>query len=821
MSKFTRLGGVLVPVAVGLLASQQAAAQSTASQLEEVVVTAQRQDLVGIIVRETVAKARSSITQEYIGTQGAGQTILQSLNLTPGLNFTNNDPYGSSGGNIRLRGFDGNRVSLTFDGIPLNDTGNYAVYTNQQLDPELIQRANVNLGTTDVDSPTASATGGTINYITARPSDEPGADVTLSVGDFNYRRGFVKVDTGAFGPFGTKLFVSVSNQEYDKYKGLGEMRKNQFNFRAHQDIGDDSFVSVSGHFNENRNNNIRAFTLAEFAANGRNWDFDATCTLPSATPVNGTVQNDNSSTAPAAGVPAPSACGNYYGRQINPSNTGNLRMQSSFKLAEGLRFTFDPSFQYVLANGGSQTATLSETDAIVRGTSGLPGLDLNRDGDTLDTVRFFAPSNTNTHRVGATSSLLWDFADNQRVRVAYTYDRGRHRQSGEYTYLLANGNTEHVFGGKRGRKVYTADGNWLRSRDRYSIAELSQISADYRGTFGDLTVNAGLRMPTFKRELNQYCYTRNGTSSVLCTTQAPNAPLANGNVTFGASSTQYIKPFTANKQFDDVLPNLGATYSLGNGHSLFGSYAQGFSAPRTDNLYTVVRLADGSVANPLVQPETTRTFDVGYRYSTGNTVASLTAWKTDYQNRIVSAYDEELGISVDRNVGDVDQSGFDAQVGYSPLESLTLYASASYNTSEIKGNTPISATAALPTAGKKIVETPDWTYAGRIEWRALSSLRIGAQAKYVGERFSTDVNDQKVGSYTTIDLDAAYDFQGWGGNDWSLQLNVINLFDKVYFGSISSRSNALAIAGVTASTSQPTYQLGAPQTLQLSLRASF
>ena len=49
------------------------------------------------------------------------------------------------------------RMGTDFDGIPLNDTGNYAIYTNQQLDGELISRASVNMGTTDVDSPTASA----------------------------------------------------------------------------------------------------------------------------------------------------------------------------------------------------------------------------------------------------------------------------------------------------------------------------------------------------------------------------------------------------------------------------------------------------------------------------------------------------------------------------------------------------------------------------------------------------------------------------------------------------------------------------------------
>ena len=43
---------------------------------------------------------------------------------------------------------------------------------DQQLDPELIEQVNVNLGTTDVDSPTASAVGGTVNLAHATPSHQ-------------------------------------------------------------------------------------------------------------------------------------------------------------------------------------------------------------------------------------------------------------------------------------------------------------------------------------------------------------------------------------------------------------------------------------------------------------------------------------------------------------------------------------------------------------------------------------------------------------------------------------------------------------------------
>src|SRR3546814_10937030 len=73
--------------------------------------------------------------------QNPGQTILDTINLVPGVVFTNNDAYGSSGGQLSIRGFSEDRISLTFDGVPLNDSGNYAIYSNQQLDPELIERS--------------------------------------------------------------------------------------------------------------------------------------------------------------------------------------------------------------------------------------------------------------------------------------------------------------------------------------------------------------------------------------------------------------------------------------------------------------------------------------------------------------------------------------------------------------------------------------------------------------------------------------------------------------------------------------------------------
>jgi iron complex outermembrane receptor protein len=811
----------------GLMVASAASAQSTgteAAELGEVVVTGQGgpRNIDGLAVAETVAKTRNTINQEFISTQAAGQTILQTLNLTPGLSFTNADPYGSSGGNIRLRGFDGNRVSLTFDGIPLNDTGNYATYTNQQLDPELIQRASVNTGTTDVDSPTASATGGTINYVTRRPASEFGGWYQASFGEFNYRRYMALIDTGEFGPWGTTAWFAASFQDYDKFKGLGAISKQQYNARIYQPVGDNGdFVALSAHYNENRNNNYNGpnlgnadrSVLPQVETDPRGWkvDFDTTYIAP--TFRNGVADNDANGTG-------------FYGLRVNPSNTGNIRGNSRFTLMDGLVLTVDPSFQYTLANGGTQQVVLSETDPLLRGSFTTGGVDLNGDGDTLDRVRVMAPSNTNTHRYGLNTSLIWDINDDHRLRAAYALDWGRHRQYGQYGFVdfsnPTNPRFRDWFGGRNdeANRVINRDGYNLQSRDRKSIASLNQFSLEYRGQFMDdaLTLNIGVRAPFFERELNQYCFSQNSSSTVRCTTQTPTT-LANGNVTFPGSSTQFIAPYSRTVKFDDILPNLGATYRFGEGHSVYASYAESLSAPRTDSLYIVRRLADGSIGNPNVVPEETQTFDIGYRYTSSTLVAAVAAFRTNYDNRIVNTFDEDLATFVDRNVGSVELQGIEASVGWSPIEALSLYASASFLDSELQENYRFNAAGdLLMTQGKELVETPGTMFSARASYKFNDMFSAGVQGKYTGERWITDVNDMKSDAFTVVDVDARIDFAPMGYDGAFLQFNVTNVFDEKYYGGLGTRASATP---GTLGYGVPFGQIGAPRTWMATLRMAY
>ena len=834
VSTAVRLACPLLMVAASQGAFAQSSGTAAAEGLQEVLVTAKRIVTLGGVMEQTAPKSRITLSGEAIQKANPGNTFLDALNQVPGLNFTNSDPYGSSGGNLRLRSFDGNRISLTFDGIPLNDTGNYAIYSNQLIDPELIESVDVNLGTTDVDSPTASATGGTINSRTRKPYKDATVTAALSLGQFAFQRVFGAFDTGSFGPLGTRAYIAASDARNDKFKGPGEIHKTQVNARVYQEFENGDFISVAGHFNKNRNNFYRNATETAFATYGRDYDNIASCTrdLPTAGVKDDDGANPNASTTTLLNSDNPlnpGACSNYYALRINPSDTGNLRITSLWHLTDNLRLTVDPSFQYVMANGGgttvlAETPSATSADKRVIGSTTLAGFDLNGDGDILDSVRFYTPNNTNTRRFGVNSSLLWTVKPGHVVRLAYTLDYGRHRQTGEFGYVDNNGNPLDVFGGRYGDKVYTADRSFLRGRDRFSIAQLNQFALDYRGKFADdkLTLNLGVRAPRFMRGLNQYCYSQNNTAtSVLCTTQVPVATRPNGNVVFvnSTSAVEYIAPYSTNVYYNKTLPNLSVSYDLTANHQVYASYAQGLSVPRTDNLYTVKRLADNSIGRVNPEPEQTDSYDVGWRYKSDNLLANVALWQSKYKNRIVSAYDQDLGLNVDRNIGNVDLSGADLQVGWKPVSWLLLNGSASYTKTKLLNDLAISSTITLPTGGKELVETPKTTYGARIEVYPTSQLTFGLQGKQVGKRFSTDVNDAWVDPYTIFDLDARYDLEVTGFKNLSLRANVSNLFDEKYFGSISSQNAAVSFTGFTGSL--PTYSIGSPRTFSATVSMQF
>ncbi|MES2289029.1 MAG: TonB-dependent receptor [Pseudomonadota bacterium] len=923
-----------VGVAFAALAfSTGAYAQSTGAVDfdEPIVVTASTtRGVNGIEVPDT-SKTKAVLTDVFIQRQAPGASINDVINQMPGVSFQNNDPFGSSGGSLNIRGFDASRISQTFDGIPLNDSGNYAIYGNQQLDPELIDSVSVNLGSGDVDSPSAGATGSTVNYRSHVPDKDFGAKVVGSAGDFGFFRVFGLIDTGEFTSFGTRAYFAASHSEnYQRWNPYSKIDKDQYNARIYQPLGDNGdFISLAGHYNVNRNNfqgSVPLRTdLVQRTVTGTSPTQTIT-TTPRNVGVNATdrypLYNDEAfyTIAPCTinGAATPgvadvaNSCGSTFDERYNPSNTGNIRGSSRFTLGDGLVLTVDPSYQYVKANGGG-TVVASEAQRDVNPTlfnpllpfnattnpnnsncnttpngpnvscqtgywGGVPyfGRDLNGDGDLLDTIRVLAPSQTGTNRISLIASLRWDINESNTVRVAYTYDRARHRQTGETIFLANNGKPLDVFA--INNPLLGSDGLALQKRDRLSYAILHKVSADYRGKFFDdkLVINVGVGAPFFRRNLTNNCATSSASGFVECgsatgvsaflTTNPTQTVIASAATASGATCTGTPSVCTFPTQgpqqrifdYNKILPSAGFTFEVYDRTDVYGSYSKNIQVPGTDNLYNSFYFPAGSEkAQP--KPEETDNFDVGLRYRSSKLQWQIGGWYTIYTNRLAASYDPDLDKSVYRNLGKVTKYGWDATISYSPIKELSFYAFGSYLHSRIENDVEVFRTTAAgplgpigtivyaPTAGKRESNAPVYTFGGGANLD-VSPFSIGVDFKQTGPRYIYDTNEplrqvltvngtpqtfeiypEKTPAYMLVDLNARVNME-WAGLNKStyFQFNVRNVFNNYWVGSINSGNGALNQGPTFSSTgtitnygSPPFTQIGYPRTLIASFVMGF
>ena len=869
MSSMNAKAANAATVALALMASAAAGpalAQSTASQAQELIVTGTRTppSTGGLAVRVNEAKDVSIINQQFIQTQTPSQNIGQLINFMPGISNSTEDPGGFNSGDLRIHGFEcnsaGGHIAVAMDGAPVTDTGNYACYFGEYMIGELIDHITVNIGSSDVDNPSASALGASINVVTKTPPKDFGMVGKMSFGTYNYARGFAEIDTGEIGPWGTTAYFAGEYGHENNYKGRpGDSNRWDLNAKIYQPLRDNDFISVVANYVQERQYPPFDASAATIAAAGDPYFDGDNYTWAPETAVAG-----HADTVPSPVVHPGGTDANYWLLFPNPVNFFSARGQSQFALGHNLTFTFDPTFFYTLANGGGGT-TLSENDRRLIGASAASGVDLNGDGDVLDSVVVYAPSNTETYRYGLTTSLLYDLNEENHFQLAYTLDYGHHRQTGEFTSVdPTTGDPADVFGAKAGYgpPILTADGSVLEKRDRLSIAMLNQISANYIGKFADdrLHVNIGVRAPFFQRDVNQYCYTYNGTSawcdsvdptqvqaayaadlaadrlpgaravalSNLLSVTNPTAPTCiavPSSCSVGASIStgpggvpNFRFPFSQTFKWNKLLPNAGVSFRLTDNNLIYGSYARGFAAPKTDDLYTSTGIT--------VTPETSDNFAVGYRFLSRRFTFSVSGYYDFFQNRIVQSYDPtDPTLSIDRNVGNVLVRGVDLEAGLTPIDHFNLYASANFNSSKLESNytlTTSGVTFALPTKGKELVMTPDRTFAARATYD-IGDVTFGGQVKYISSRFISDTNDASVPGYTVFGIDAKWRIPELNGS--YLQVNVQNLFDKYYISRSTTVSNSVAypIPG-TALTYFPSTNflyVGAPRTIQMTLGFQF
>ncbi|WP_339435636.1 TonB-dependent receptor [Pseudomonas orientalis] len=718
----------------------------------------------GYMVPEESIKGRSTVTKEALDKQTATGNAIDKLKYTPGLNISSEDNTGLSGFRFTMRGMNSDQVGMSVDGMPINDSGNYALYSNLLGDPENLDQIFVTQGASESDGPHIGSSGGNIGIVTIRPTKETGAFVKQIVGSNATRKTFARLNTGEVN--GLSNWLSASHTEGDMWRGSGAVRADKVEWNSFFDAGNGNTANLILKYHEQDNNSYSQLTKAQFQQNGRKYG-----PYP-ATPTVGGNGKYNS----------------YYALAQNPFQTFTAVLNTQFKLADNLALSVIPYYFW-----GNGSGVGSSSYALNRGSNQGGVFDLgnlptaaqyNADG-TPNSGVYYRPSRTQTWRPGITTKLTWDLGDHS-LQLGYWYERARQSQTQPFIPLKSNGKPVDTWPDSNSA-VVDANGNQVQGRDRFTVTPAQKVWAQDTWYINpDWTFIAGLAYMNVERD---------GTNH-------------------GSLNEQ---PEKRNQTYNKLLPNAGLKYQLDERDQLFYSLSRNMRVPQNYALY------DKGAGSIDLEPETSWNHELGWRYSGDDMTLAATLFYMDFKNRQVSSKDIN-GDSADINVGAVTNKGLELEWSGLLPHHFNYYTSYTYTKAEQQDDMTVynaGRAILLPTSGKQFANVPKNMLAANIGYddgRFYGTFG----GKYTSKLYGDLTNDEAISARTVFNLGAGIylPVDKKVVKDATLRLNVDNLFDKKYLdGVYTTKTNAASYSGFR--DGDPAYIVGLDRTVTVSLEANF
>ena len=737
----------------------------------------------GQMLKEDATKARSTVTRAATEKDRATGNSFQAMSLLPGVNTFNHDATGLFGGSISVRGFTADQLGVTINGVPVNDSGSYSVFPQEYSDQENLCTQTLAPGAPDVESPHIGSSGGSLGINSCDPEDKFRVRAAQTLGGLNLSRTFVRYDSGRFANDMAKVFLSYSHTQADKWKGSGEAVRDHVDAAFSFDPNPSTKIVGSVLYNKAVNNNIFSMSLAQLNANGYKYDFAPT--WPGhVTPVAGTAQVDTN--------PNPQ----FYKLSINPFENAIVSFSGSFALTENTLLKVQPYYWYGYGTGGNQQRLQRENAFLNTGTNVVnAGVDLNGDGDTLDSVIVANSSVTRTRRPGVTAELSHNFGAHL-LKVGVWYERAEHRQTGPAVRVDNEGEFDQWL---RDNQILRPSGTPFQSRDWLTVSPAYQMYVADTFSFdkdnGVLT--AGLRTPHITRRFTNNASEAGGTS---------------------------LNAYTFEKSYSSLLPQVGLRYNLSKEHQVFANIGKNFRAPPnfafapTNGNITVVGGVPTLTTD--IKGESAVATDVGYRYQGKEVTASVTVFNVDFKNRQSNAFDPNTQKSVYSNAGSTTKRGLELEAGTAVFGGFSAYLSGTIQEDKLKNDLQVAAGQVLPTNGKSYTLVPKYMLGASVQY-SVGPFYGRVKAKYTGKQWATLMNDEEVPAYTTADFDAGYKFADMGFvKNPLVRLNISNIFNEKYRNpSSGSVTNATAVGSRAAQT--VFYYLGAPRLVSVTLSGDF
>ncbi|MEQ9907893.1 TonB-dependent receptor [Pectobacterium odoriferum] len=517
-----KLSGVCLSVVGALLAGSALAEEAT----DVGTINVQGQPLgAGLMVQEDSAKSRSTVTKDALDKMPAAGNAIDKLKYTAGLNVSSNDSSGLSGVSYTMRGMSADQVGLSSDGIPVNDSGDYAVYPNGMGDPENLEQIFVTQGSSEMDGPHIGASGGNIGLVSHRPAKEFGGFVKQTFGSNNLSKTFARLETGKHNGFSS--WLSYSYTDSDKWRGAGYSRadKVEWNGLYEHENGHSSSLIVK--YNQQDTINYMTLSKRQFEQNGRKMDY---ATTP--------IYNSRGQIS------------QYYKLNRNNFETLNVTFTQKLQLRDNLALTLQP--YYFSTNGGSFG---SGSASVLSATSDRAG---NYDLSNLTSNTYYRPSWTETWRPGITTKLKWDISDEHSLDIGYWFERARQRQTQPFIPIQSDGNPVNV-SGKPGdaNQVTDANGNVVQGRNQFTVTPAHKIWVQDTWFFSpEWTFTGGLAYQHVERD---------GTNL----------------------GSLYNVAEKKNKKYHEFLPSFNAAYRINTENQVFYNITRNMRTPPNYVLYNV------------------------------------------------------------------------------------------------------------------------------------------------------------------------------------------------------------------------------------------
>lgn len=758
--RFTRIHLALVAASMG---HGMVMADTSESDVGTIGVQGKATAGGGYMVQEESIKGRSTVTKEALDKQTATGNAIDKLKYTPGLNISSEDNTGLSGFRFTMRGLNSDQVGMSVDGMPINDSGNYALYSNLLGDPENIDQIFVTQGSAEADGPHIGSSGGNIGIVTIRPTKETGAFVKQTVGSNATRKTFARLNTGEVN--GLSNWLSASHTEGQMWRGSGAVRADKVEWNSFFDAGNGNTANLILKYHEQDNNSYSQLTKGQFQQNGRKYDpYPATPTVGS----NGKLNS-------------------YYALAQNPFQTFTGVLNTQFKLADNLALSVIPYYFWGNGSGVNSSSYALNSGSNQGGVFDLSNLpsaaQYNADGSSTTGV-YYRPSRTQTWRPGITTKLNWDLEEHS-LQFGYWYERARQSQTQPFIALKNSGKPTDTW--PDGDAMVDANGNTVQGRDRFTVTPAQKVWAQDTWYINpDWTLVAGLAYMNVKRD---------GTNHGSLTEQAEKR----------------------NQTYNKLLPNAGLKYQLDERDQLFYSLSRNMRIPQNYVLY------DKGVDSIDSKPETSWNHELGWRYTDDDMTVAATLFYMQFKDRQVSSKDIN-GDFADINAGAVNNSGLELEWSGLLPNHFNYYTSYTYTKAEQQDDLTVynaGKAILLPTSGKQFANVPKNMLAANIGYddgRFYGTFG----GKYTSKLYGDLTNDEAISGRTVFNAGAGIylPVDKKVVKDATLRLNVDNLFDKKYLdGVYTTKTNAASYSGFR--DGDPAYIVGLERTVTVSLEANF